>query len=102
MVTSVVSKRKMHKVEEHDRRNRLKSALEEMAEVLFGGRVTTSPGGKGVLVKQNRQETSKIGKPESPEDGGGKMNLSRIKLVELATKRLRAQNKLIDEIRENN
>lgn len=98
MITSVISKRKIHKAEEQDRRNRLKSALEDMAEVLFGGRVTTALGGNDVVVNQHK----KVGRQEIPEDGGRKMNLSRVKLVELATERLRDHNKEIEEMRKVN
>ncbi len=100
MVSSVTSKRRIHSAAEYGRRNRLRAALQDMAEVLFGGSATTAPGSNGLVIDREGQGKLGGGRKVEGESSSGTENLSRVKLIEVATERLKAQCKEIEEVKQ--
>lgn len=90
MIASISSKRTTHSAAEQGRRDRLKSAFEDMAEVLFSGNAT---------IDQEERGTSEGRSTGNQESNGRKGNLNRIKLIDMAIERLKAQCKQIEDMK---
>ncbi|OAL42672.1 hypothetical protein IQ07DRAFT_593636 [Pyrenochaeta sp. DS3sAY3a] len=88
MVASISSKRTTHSAAEQGRRDRLKSAFEDMAEVLFGSNATI-----------DQKNVGEGGRTCDQESNGRKGNLNRIRLINMATERLKDQCKQIEEMK---
>ncbi|CAN9139504.1 unnamed protein product [Alternaria alternata] len=91
MVASIASKRTTHSASEKRQRDRLKSAFEDLAEVLFSGNAATTTNGNSVLLYQDDQSKLADGTLGDLKDGGRKFNVSRVRLIELAVERIKGQ-----------
>jgi hypothetical protein len=91
MVASIASKRTTHSAAEKRQRDRLKSAFEDLAEVLFSGNAATTTSGNSVVLYQDDQSNSAGGGSSDLKDGGRKINVSRVRLIELAVERIKGQ-----------
>lgn len=105
MATGVMMRRATHRAAEQARRDRMKSAMVDLAEFLLDGEVTFGSGTSCFVV--DRADVDAMGDGADGEEGtktekGGKKgrNINKARIIEMALEKLRAQEKEIEILRE--
>lgn len=100
MATGVMMKRATHRAAEQARRDRMKTAMVDLAEFLLDGEVTFGSGTTCFVVM--RGDAGKDG--EVGEDGkkavpGEKRTVNKARLIEMALEKMKAQETEIEMLR---
>jgi hypothetical protein len=110
MATGVMMKRATHRAAEQARRDRMKTAMVDLAEFLLDGEVTFGSGTTCFVVMRGNDD-EKVGAGE--KDGGKgsasgksgesvageKKTVNKARLIEMALEKMRAQEKEIELLR---
>lgn len=101
MATGVMMKRATHRAAEQARRDRMKTAMVDLAEFLLDGEVTFGSGTTCFVVMRgdgNKDGASdeKDGKKAAP---GEKRTVNKARLIEMALEKMKAQEKEIEMLR---
>lgn len=98
MATGVMMKRATHRAAEQARRDRMKTAMVDLAEFLLDGEVTFGSGTTCfVVMRGNDSESSEKG--EKKAVAGEKRTVNKARLIEMALEKMRAQEKEIEMLR---
>ncbi|KAF2878396.1 hypothetical protein BDV95DRAFT_478707 [Massariosphaeria phaeospora] len=110
MATGVMMKRATHRAAEQARRDRMKTAMVDIAEFLLDGEVTFGSGTTCFVVMRNQDddgegavegvESVKGGKGGEEKDGKRRTTINKSRLIEMALEKLKAQEKEIDLLTE--
>jgi hypothetical protein len=113
MATGVMMKRATHRAAEQARRDRMKTAMVDLAEFLLDGEVTFGSGTTCFVVMRGKDD-EKVGAGEKDSGGGGKEStksgdgasvagekktVNKARLIEMALEKMRAQEKEIELLR---
>ena len=101
MATGVMMKRATHRAAEQARRDRMKTAMVDLAEFLLDGEVTFGSGTTCFVVM--RGDSGKDGEG-GEKDGkkavaGEKRTVNKARLIEMALEKMKAQEKEIEMLR---
>ncbi|PSN60285.1 hypothetical protein BS50DRAFT_506839 [Corynespora cassiicola Philippines] len=96
MATGVMMKRATHRAAEQARRDRMKTAMVDLAEFLLDGEVTFGSGTTCFVVMKNGEGEQE----ETTEDSKRRTTINKARLIEMALERLKAQEKEIDILTE--
>ncbi|KAF2855043.1 hypothetical protein T440DRAFT_386359, partial [Plenodomus tracheiphilus IPT5] len=115
MATGVMMKRATHRAAEQARRDRMKTAMVDLAEFLLDGEVTFGSGTTCFVVMRGGggKDGEKAGLGEEDEGGGGgdggggerkgvageKKTVNKARLIEMALEKMRAQEQEIEMLR---
>jgi hypothetical protein len=108
MATGVMMKRATHRAAEQARRDRMKTAMVDLAEFLLDGEVTFGSGTTCFVVmrgkdgedgKENNGSDSKGGKGDEASVAGEKKTVNKARLIEMALEKMKAQEKEIEMLR---
>jgi hypothetical protein len=107
MATGVMMKRATHRAAEQARRDRMKTAMVDLAEFLLDGEVTFGSGTTCFVVMRGEGGAKDVtGDAESVGDKGGKKSVAgekktvnKARLIEMALEKMRAQEKEIEMLR---
>lgn len=129
MATGVMMKRATHRAAEQARRDRMKTAMVDLAEFLLDGEVTFGSGTTCFVVMRGREDAlGSAGAEKAPGDGeaeaeayddmaeaesehtprkastssgapGEKKTVNKARLIEMALEKMRAQEKEIEALR---
>jgi hypothetical protein len=98
MATGVMMKRATHRAAEQARRDRMKTAMVDLAEFLLDGEVTFGSGTTCfVVMRGNDGEAGEKG--EKKAVAGEKRTVNKARLIEMALEKMRAQEKEIEMLR---
>jgi len=102
MATGVMIKRATHRAAEQARRDRMKTAMVDLAEFLLDGEVTFGSGTTCFVVM--RGDGGKDGSEPSEKDGkkavaGEKRTVNKARLIEMALEKMKAQETEIEMLR---
>jgi hypothetical protein len=103
MATGVMMKRATHRAAEQARRDRMKTAMVDLAEFLLDGEVTFGSGTTCFVVM--RGDGGKDGGEADEKDGGKKAvagekrTVNKARLIEMALEKMKAQEKEIEMLR---
>lgn len=94
MATGVMMRRATHRAAEQARRDRMKTAMVDLAEYVLDGEVTFGSGTSCFVVSreeaaEEREETAAGGK----EKGKKGKNINKARIIELALEKLKSQEK---------
>ncbi|KAF2274196.1 uncharacterized protein EI97DRAFT_381866, partial [Westerdykella ornata] len=100
MATGVMMRRATHRAAEQARRDRMKSAMVDLAEYVLDGEVTFGSGTSCFVVSR---EDAAAAEAEGGQEGGGTgggrgrkgRNINKARIIELALEKLKAQEKEI-------
>jgi hypothetical protein len=96
MATGVMMRRATHRAAEQARRDRMKTAMVELAEYVLDGEVTFGSGTSCFVVSREDAAANAEG---NGGNGGGKgkkgRNINKARIVEMALEKLKAQEKEI-------
>lgn len=100
MATGVMMKRATHRAAEQARRDRMKTAMVDLAEFLLDGEVTFGSGTTCFVVMRGKEgdegEKEIDGKKAVP---GEKRTVNKARLIEMALEKMKAQEKEIEMLR---
>jgi hypothetical protein len=101
MATGVMMKRATHRAAEQARRDRMKTAMVDLAEFLLDGEVTFGSGTTCFVVMRgdggkDGEEDEKDGKKAAP---GEKRTVNKARLIEMALEKMKAQETEIEMLR---
>lgn len=101
MATGVMMKRATHRAAEQARRDRMKTAMVDLAEFLLDGEVTFGSGTTCFVVMRGDGENENEG---GEKDGkrtatGEKRTVNKARLIEMALEKMRAQEQEIEMLR---
>jgi hypothetical protein len=101
MATGVMMKRATHRAAEQARRDRMKTAMVDLAEFLLDGEVTFGSGTTCfVVMRGNDGKDGESGeKGEKKAVAGEKRTVNKARLIEMALEKMRAQEKEIEVLR---
>ena len=102
MATGVMMKRATHRAAEQARRDRMKTAMVDLAEFLLDGEVTFGSGTTCFVVMRGDAGKGDDGKvsSEGRGDGGGeKKTVNKARLIEMALEKMKAQEMEIEMLR---
>jgi hypothetical protein len=101
MATGVMMKRATHRAAEQARRDRMKTAMVDLAEFLLDGEVTFGSGTTCfVVMRGNDGKESEVGeKGEKKAVAGEKRTVNKARLIEMALEKMKAQEKEIEILR---
>jgi hypothetical protein len=108
MATGVMMKRATHRAAEQARRDRMKTAMVDLAEFLLDGEVTFGSGTTCFVVMRGKDGEKDLegegkGGKKGEEDGasvsGEKKTVNKARLIEMALEKMRAQEKEIELLR---
>jgi phosphoribosylamine-glycine ligase len=110
MATGVMMKRATHRAAEQARRDRMKTAMVDLAEFLLDGEVTFGSGttcfvvmrgkdGEKVGEKDGGSVTGKRGSVDGVSVAGEKKTVNKARLIEMALEKMKAQEKEIELLR---
>ncbi|KAJ4335962.1 hypothetical protein N0V95_008741 [Ascochyta clinopodiicola] len=112
MATGVMMKRATHRAAEQARRDRMKTAMVDLAEFLLDGEVTFGSGTTCFVVmrgdgKEEREgdkgsifsEASGVSEGSGKGRPGEKKTVNKARLIEMALEKMRAQEKEIEVLR---
>jgi hypothetical protein len=96
MATGVMMKRATHRAAEQARRDRMKTAMVDLAEFLLDGEVTFGSGTTCFVVMRGNE-----GKDDKGEKAvaGEKRTVNKARLIEMALEKMRAQEREIELLR---
>jgi hypothetical protein len=99
MATGVMMKRATHRAAEQARRDRMKTAMVDLAEFLLDGEVTFGSGTTCFVVMRGKEgeEAEKGGANASV--AGEKRTVNKARLIEMALEKMKAQEKEIEILR---
>lgn len=102
MATGVMMKRATHRAAEQARRDRMKTAMVDLAEFLLDGEVTFGSGTTCFVVMRGDSgkdgETNGSSKKEKGT-AGEKRTVNKARLIEMALEKMKAQEKEIEMLR---
>jgi hypothetical protein len=99
MATGVMMKRATHRAAEQARRDRMKTAMVDLAEFLLDGEVTFGSGTTCFVVMRGK-EGEKAGKGDADANvAGEKRTVNKARLIEMALEKMKAQEKEIEMLR---
>ena len=108
MATGVMMKRATHRAAEQARRDRMKTAMVDLAEFLLDGEVTFGSGTTCFVVmrgkdgedgKEDNGSGSKGAKGDEASVAGEKKTVNKARLIEMALEKMKAQEKEIEMLR---
>lgn len=102
MATGVMMKRATHRAAEQARRDRMKTAMVDLAEFLLDGEVTFGSGTTCFVVMRGDAEKGKDGEGSLRSEGSGpgeKKTVNKARLIEMALEKMKAQEKEIEMLR---
>ncbi|KAH3914965.1 hypothetical protein HBI56_017340 [Parastagonospora nodorum] len=101
MATGVMMKRATHRAAEQARRDRMKTAMVDLAEFLLDGEVTFGSGTTCFVVMRGTEgkETDVGEKGEKKAVPGEKRTVNKARLIEMALEKMKAQEKEIEMLR---
>ena len=106
MATGVMMKRATHRAAEQARRDRMKTAMVDLAEFLLDGEVTFGSGTTCFVVMRGEGAKDITGDAESVGEKGSrksvageKKTVNKARLIEMALEKMRAQEKEIEMLR---
>jgi hypothetical protein len=101
MATGVMMKRATHRAAEQARRDRMKTAMVDLAEFLLDGEVTFGSGTTCfVVMRGNDGKDSESGEMgEKKAVAGEKRTVNKARLIEMALEKMKAQEKEIEMLR---
>lgn len=112
MATGVMMKRATHRAAEQARRDRMKTAMVDLAEFLLDGEVTFGSGTTCFVVMREKERSSEDDggdadgdaetegrKGSSASTAGEKKTVNKARLIEMALEKMKAQEKEIETLR---
>jgi hypothetical protein len=105
MATGVMMKRATHRAAEQARRDRMKTAMVDLAEFLLDGEVTFGSGTTCFVVMRSKDGEKddggggKKGSVDGTSVAGEKKTVNKARLIEMALEKMRAQEKEIEMLR---
>lgn len=104
MATGVMMKRATHRAAEQARRDRMKTAMVDLAEFLLDGEVTFGSGTTCFVVMRAKDgedgaEKDAIADGKKGSQPGEKKTVNKARLIEMALEKMRAQEKEIEMLR---
>jgi hypothetical protein len=101
MATGVMMKRATHRAAEQARRDRMKTAMVDLAEFLLDGEVTFGSGTTCfVVMRGDGGKDGEIGeKGEKKAVAGEKRTVNKARLIEMALEKMKAQETEIEMLR---
>ncbi|KAF1918141.1 hypothetical protein BDU57DRAFT_445262 [Ampelomyces quisqualis] len=97
MATGVMMKRATHRAAEQARRDRMKTAMVDLAEFLLDGEVTFGSGTTCFVVMRSNE--SRDGETGGNAVMGERRTVNKARLIEMALEKMRAQEKEIEVLR---
>jgi hypothetical protein len=94
MATGVMMKRATHRAAEQARRDRMKTAMVDLAEFLLDGEVTFGSGTTCFVVMRGEK-----GEKGEKAEAGEKRTVNKARLIEMALEKMRAQEREIEVLR---
>jgi hypothetical protein len=102
MATGVMMKRATHRAAEQARRDRMKTAMVDLAEFLLDGEVTFGSGTTCFVVMRGEggKDGSEVGEKDAKKPvAGEKRTVNKARLIEMALEKMRAQESEIEVLR---
>ncbi|OAL55430.1 hypothetical protein IQ07DRAFT_607780 [Pyrenochaeta sp. DS3sAY3a] len=101
MATGVMMKRATHRAAEQARRDRMKTAMVDLAEFLLDGEVTFGSGTTCFVVMRGKdgEDGSEKGEAKKGSVAGEKKTVNKARLIEMALEKMKAQEKEIELLR---
>lgn len=101
MATGVMMKRATHRAAEQARRDRMKTAMVDLAEFLLDGEVTFGSGTTCFVVMRGKdgEDGSEQGEASKENVAGEKKTVNKARLIEMALEKMRAQEEEIGMLR---
>jgi hypothetical protein len=104
MATGVMMKRATHRAAEQARRDRMKTAMVDLAEFLLDGEVTFGSGTTCFVVMRGKDGEDGSEKADGKNGKGGsvageKKTVNKARLIEMALEKMKAQEKEIEMLR---
>ncbi|KAF1844740.1 uncharacterized protein K460DRAFT_354629 [Cucurbitaria berberidis CBS 394.84] len=101
MATGVMMKRATHRAAEQARRDRMKTAMVDLAEFLLDGEVTFGSGTTCFVVMRGKDGEDGAEKADGKKGSvaGEKKTVNKARLIEMALEKMKAQEKEIEMLR---
>ncbi|KAF1829415.1 hypothetical protein BDW02DRAFT_509979 [Decorospora gaudefroyi] len=104
MATGVMMKRATHRAAEQARRDRMKTAMVDLAEFLLDGEVTFGSGTTCFVIMRGKDGEDGSEKTDEKNGKGGSMpgekkTVNKARLIEMALEKMKAQEKEIEMLR---
>ncbi|CAO2648406.1 Nn.00g076730.m01.CDS01 [Neocucurbitaria sp. VM-36] len=101
MATGVMMKRATHRAAEQARRDRMKTAMVDLAEFLLDGEVTFGSGTTCFVVMRGKDGEEGVGNADGKKGSvaGEKKTVNKARLIEMALEKMKAQEKEIEMLR---
>jgi len=100
MATGVMMKRATHRAAEQARRDRMKTAMVDLAEFLLDGEVTFGSGTTCFVVMRGDAKDGEAGEKDGKKAvAGEKRTVNKARLIEMALEKMKAQEKEIEMLR---
>ncbi|KAF1926507.1 uncharacterized protein M421DRAFT_41590, partial [Didymella exigua CBS 183.55] len=101
MATGVMMKRATHRAAEQARRDRMKTAMVDLAEFLLDGEVTFGTGTTCFVVMRGEPKEGEVQSVEGSGKGrpGEKKTVNKARLIEIALEKMKAQELEIERLR---
>lgn len=100
MATGVMMKRATHRAAEQARRDRMKTAMVDLAEFLLDGEVTFGSGTTCFVVMRGDRNDGEGGENDGKKaTPGEKRTVNKARLIEMALEKMKAQEKEIEMLR---
>ena len=103
MATGVMMKRATHRAAEQARRDRMKTAMIDLAEFLLDGEVTFGSGTTCFVVMRGKEGEDEAGTEnegrKSSSTVGEKKTVNKARLIEMALEKMKAQEQEIEMLR---
>ena len=100
MATGVMMKRATHRAAEQARRDRMKTAMVDLAEFLLDGEVTFGSGTTCFVVMRGDAKDGEASEKDGKKAvAGEKRTVNKARLIEMALEKMKAQEKEIEMLR---